>query len=236
MTASSTPQVSRTRALAQTSRPGAADSATRAQVHPAILFAERREPFTSARDTDPNQTGVRPAVNIECVQRAWTPCVSATPIRSIPDPRSSRYVVTAPATQSRIVCRHAGLNARTALDETLRVRVRETLIDFFRATFDRSCVDRNRTTSTAAAIAKEKFFLAASPRAGGINHGTVRSDTTPRGRSGSTFQSRGLQEVRHRRGSDSVGAGTSTTPSRSDFPSEGQRSSEEHIADQGGPQ
>jgi hypothetical protein len=125
----------------------------------------------------------------------------------------------------------------TALRETLRLRVREIMFDFLRGTFISGSIDRNQPGSTATAIAKEKFFLAASPATGGINHGTVRSETTPRGRAGSTFQSRARQAVRHRRGSDSGGTGLSTAPSRSDYPSEGQRSSEEHsFADQGGPQ
>lgn len=149
---------------------------------------------------------------------------------------SRRFVVTAASQPARIVCDHAGLNARTALDRTLRTRVRATALDFLRAPFDRGCVDRNRATSLTPAIDREKFLLAATMSPGGIKHGTVRSNTIPRGRTAGTFPSRARQVVRHSREPDPGGAGTSAEPSRPGFSREGRRSSEDPGSkDQGGP-
>ena len=149
---------------------------------------------------------------------------------------SRRFVVADAQRPARIVCGHAGLNARTALDETLRARVRATVIDFFRAAFDRGCVDRKHEGSFTAAIDRANFVLAATTSPGGIKAGTVRSNTIPRGRSAGTFPSRARQVVRHSRESDPGGAGISAAPSRSGFPREGRRSSEDPGSmDQGGP-
>lgn len=149
---------------------------------------------------------------------------------------SRRFVVTAHTRATRIVCGHAGLNARTALDEALRSRVRAMLLDFSRAPFGRGCVDRNHEGPLAPAIDRENFVLAATTSAGGIKAGTVRSNTIPRGRSAGTFPSRARDVVRHSRESDPGGSGISAEPSRPDFSREGRRSSEDPGSkDQGGP-
>jgi hypothetical protein len=159
-----------------------------------------------------------------------------TRVASRDDARARRFVVTGVADGSRIVCRHAGLNASTALHETLRPRVREILFNFLRVPFDCGPVDRKREGAITTAFEKEKFLLAAAPSSGGIKHDTVRTHSIPRGRTGITFLSRARQVVCHSRESDPGGGTAHVTPSRPGFPREGTLQSEEFSSvDQGGP-
>jgi hypothetical protein len=147
-----------------------------------------------------------------------------------------RFVVTGVATPARIVCDHAGLNARTAIGDALRSRVRAVMFDFLHATLGRGPVDRKHAGAITPAFDRENFLLAATTSKGGIKHGTVRTQSIPRGRTGSTFLSRARQAVRHRRESDPGDARLSTASSRPGFPREGSLSSEElGSVDQGGP-
>jgi len=221
--------------FARTSLGASSDAVTRSSDAPASVFAVLDERSANFDDISARaHTGPRVGENNALVHRS---SALRDPRAHERDDLARRFVVTEPACVSRIMCRHAGLNERTTLSVTLRDRVREAVLDFFSSTFTRNCIDRNHVGPFVPAFRKENFFLAATPSRGGINHGTVCSNSIPRGRTGNTFQSRARHAVRHRRESDPDGLDGTSIPSRPDFSSEGMCSLEESsIVDQGGPQ
>jgi len=100
---------------------------------------------------------------------------------------------------------------------------------------------RTRAEVREPASFVEKFALAETRASGGINHGTVRNESTPRMRAASILpitHTKGRQESSSRvtpsrlAGLSSMSMWSTAQPSRSDRISEGCRTSE----DQGGPQ
>jgi len=231
-----------TSALARTSHPSSPSCVAPRDAHADVRFvhplADRHERCANFGDIPARAQRTSSPRDPERVSNAIaSPAFRAeTSAATRRDAWSRRFVVAEASRPARIVCDHAGLNARTAVREPLRPRVRAILFNFFGVAFDRDCVDRNRTGAITPAFDRENFLLAATTAMGGIKHGTVRTHSIPRGRTDSTFLSRARQVVRHRRESDPGGASRSMAPSRPGFPREGSLSSEElGSVDQGGP-